>query len=275
MVCGYLPFDAESDSGIHQQIKEMHYEIPSFLGEDAADLIHRIFKRIPSERITLGEILNHPWTQKIKARSSIPQPSSEMPAGLSNSRLSASAKELNLAAKLEAAGFNIQDILNSVHTNACNQPAALWHLLLQKEVPESMTRSSSKLSNSPAAISPSSATAEFPTNKPFRIHITSNKLEEIFEESQQAPAYSAANPILYMASLESKESPPAGASAYQNLQYRPKLSTQRGHPRSPERRADKKLIEPIQSRGYSVGPRIQHRKPSAVVEEEEEDFIMN
>ena len=270
MVCGYLPFDAESDAGIHQQIKEIQYEIPTFLGEDTVDLIHRIFKRVPQERITLMEILNHPWVQRYRKRSSATQPN-DIPPNVPASRLSASSKELSLAAKLEAAGFNIQDILNSVHTNACNQPAALWHLLMQKDVDDSITRSSSMISNSSLGLSPTTSTGEFPVTKPFRIHITSNKLEEIFEESQQAPAYSAANPILYMASLESRD---ASSSGNQQLNYRPKLSTQRGAQKSPERKPAPKLNEPAQPRGYP-GSRLQHRKPSAVVEEEDEDFIMN
>ena len=142
---------------------------------------------------------------------------------------------------------------------------------MQKDVTESMTRSSSMLSTSSMGISPTSVSGpEIPTPKPFRIHITSNKLEEIFEESQQAPAYSAANPILYMASLESRDNV-SSSSSYS--QYRPKLSTQRGPQKSPERRPAPKLNDPSPPKGYP-GSRLQHRKPSAVVEEDEE-FIMN
>ncbi|OUM63659.1 hypothetical protein PIROE2DRAFT_30030, partial [Piromyces sp. E2] len=61
MVCGTLPFDDEVDDAIHQKILNLKYEIPDFISDDCRDLITRILKVEPSERMTIEEILNHPW----------------------------------------------------------------------------------------------------------------------------------------------------------------------------------------------------------------------
>jgi serine/threonine protein kinase len=39
IVCGYLPFDADTDADTHKQIKEINYEIPDFLREGIVELI--------------------------------------------------------------------------------------------------------------------------------------------------------------------------------------------------------------------------------------------
>ncbi|ORY06790.1 Pkinase-domain-containing protein [Neocallimastix californiae] len=63
MVCGTLPFDDETDEIIHQKILNLKYEIPDFISEECKDLITRILKIEPSERITIEEILNHKWME--------------------------------------------------------------------------------------------------------------------------------------------------------------------------------------------------------------------
>jgi hypothetical protein len=83
--------------------------------------------------------------------------------------------ELSLAAKLEAAGFNVPAILNSVHSNACDQSSALWHLLLAKQ--------NSK---------------EEPTSTE-EIHIKLQDIDQIFEEAQRTPV--SANPLLNIVSI--------------------------------------------------------------------------
>jgi hypothetical protein len=47
------------------------------------------------------------------------------------SKLSKSSKEMYLAAKLEAAGFDVETMLSDFQGNACNQKSALWNLLME------------------------------------------------------------------------------------------------------------------------------------------------
>jgi len=63
MVCGTLPFDDEADDVIYQKILNLNYKIPDFISEDCKDLITRILKIEPSERMTIEEILNHKWME--------------------------------------------------------------------------------------------------------------------------------------------------------------------------------------------------------------------
>jgi serine/threonine protein kinase len=135
IVCGYLPFDSDDEVQTQQQIKEIKYEIPEFLlpgislcNLETADLIKRIFKRNPEERIKIHELFQHPWIQN----SSFVKSNNDLSNDDVDSKLGKSTAEVALAAKLEAAGFDVPRILHSVHSNACDQSSALWNLLLSK-----------------------------------------------------------------------------------------------------------------------------------------------
>ncbi|KAL1918687.1 uncharacterized protein VTP21DRAFT_2709 [Calcarisporiella thermophila] len=69
LLCGYLPFDDDVEANIHAQILSLDYELPEFLTEESRDLISRILKIEPSERITMNQIMAHPWLQmKLSSR---------------------------------------------------------------------------------------------------------------------------------------------------------------------------------------------------------------
>ncbi|KXS10524.1 Pkinase-domain-containing protein [Gonapodya prolifera JEL478] len=63
LVCGFLPFDDDSENEIlvQKKIKELDYEMPEFLSDTCKDLITRILKLDPADRIPLNDILHHPW----------------------------------------------------------------------------------------------------------------------------------------------------------------------------------------------------------------------
>ncbi|KAG0590156.1 hypothetical protein M758_1G074800 [Ceratodon purpureus] len=63
MLCGILPFDDENISGLYQKITDGIYTLPSHLSSPARDLITRILKADPLNRITIPEIRCHPWFQ--------------------------------------------------------------------------------------------------------------------------------------------------------------------------------------------------------------------
>ncbi|KAI8929294.1 kinase-like domain-containing protein [Entophlyctis helioformis] len=107
LLCGYLPFDEDNDAMTHKKITELDYEFPEFLSDVSKDFVSRFLKINPSERITIADAFRHPWYTDYR--------------------------EMLLAAKLEAIGFDVQSILASVHSNACDQASALWYLLLRRE----------------------------------------------------------------------------------------------------------------------------------------------
>ena len=59
MLCGFLPFDGETNQEIFNQIIECKPEYPSFLGEECISLLIGILTPIPEERLSIQEIKNH------------------------------------------------------------------------------------------------------------------------------------------------------------------------------------------------------------------------
>ena len=65
MLCGYLPFDDKNNDELFKKILKCNVEFPKkknvIISEDAKDLIRKILQPEPSKRITLEEILKHPF----------------------------------------------------------------------------------------------------------------------------------------------------------------------------------------------------------------------
>ena len=71
MLCGYLPFEGESESEtknveLFKNILECEPEIPDFLSDISKDLIDKILNPDPEERITIKNIKKHPFYLKGK-----------------------------------------------------------------------------------------------------------------------------------------------------------------------------------------------------------------
>ncbi|XP_020522501.1 SNF1-related protein kinase catalytic subunit alpha KIN10 isoform X3 [Amborella trichopoda] len=61
LLCGSLPFDDENTAILYKKIKAGEYTIPSHLSSEAKNLIQRMLEVEPLRRITIPEILCHPW----------------------------------------------------------------------------------------------------------------------------------------------------------------------------------------------------------------------
>lgn len=66
---GQPPFESETHSKTYQKIIHCNVEYPSYLSKDVIDLISRLLQRNPKSRISLDEVLNHPWIEKNKSDS--------------------------------------------------------------------------------------------------------------------------------------------------------------------------------------------------------------
>lgn len=62
-VCGYVPFNSNSQNGIFQKIKRGTYKIKSDVPDDVKQLIDRCLEMDPRTRITAKEALQHPWVK--------------------------------------------------------------------------------------------------------------------------------------------------------------------------------------------------------------------
>jgi len=65
MLCGYLPFDDKNNDDLFKKILKCNVVFPQkknvIISEEAKDLIRKILQPEPSKRITLEEILKHPF----------------------------------------------------------------------------------------------------------------------------------------------------------------------------------------------------------------------
>ena len=65
MICGYPPFEGESNSEILNKIKttEVNFSGPGWEGtsDEVRDLISRLLQKDPSKRISAEECLKHAW----------------------------------------------------------------------------------------------------------------------------------------------------------------------------------------------------------------------
>lgn len=69
MVCGTVPFKAQSMRELHEVILKGHWDFPdhvfSQLSVEVKDLISQMLILDPYKRITIPEILSHPWVTDI------------------------------------------------------------------------------------------------------------------------------------------------------------------------------------------------------------------
>ncbi|CAO3640827.1 unnamed protein product [Mucor hiemalis] len=59
LLAGELPFDDDCESVLQKKVVNVDYTIPDFFSVEVTDLLSKILKR--EQRITIGEILQHPW----------------------------------------------------------------------------------------------------------------------------------------------------------------------------------------------------------------------
>ena len=63
LVVGDLPWNTTNSSMMIHQIVKGNFSLPSFLSENVKSLIKGMLKVNPNERLTLLEVLEHPWVQ--------------------------------------------------------------------------------------------------------------------------------------------------------------------------------------------------------------------
>ena len=61
LLCGSLPFDDENIRNLFKKIKNGIYTIPNFVSPGARDIISKMLVVDPLKRITIQQIMQHPW----------------------------------------------------------------------------------------------------------------------------------------------------------------------------------------------------------------------
>jgi len=58
---GKPPFEDSSEKGTYKKIKNVNPIFPPQITKEAKDLVQRLLHKVPTERLTLEEVLQHPW----------------------------------------------------------------------------------------------------------------------------------------------------------------------------------------------------------------------
>jgi serine/threonine protein kinase len=61
MIYGTVPFKASAMSDLHKQIIKGKYTLKTDVSEDVRDLLRRMLETDPRRRISIPQILCHPW----------------------------------------------------------------------------------------------------------------------------------------------------------------------------------------------------------------------
>jgi carbon catabolite-derepressing protein kinase len=76
MLCGRLPFEDDNYPKLFHKIENAYYHVPSHLSADTRHLITNMLVVDPTKRLTVREILKHPWVDDTLApnlRPSLPR----------------------------------------------------------------------------------------------------------------------------------------------------------------------------------------------------------
>eukprot|EP01138_Halocafeteria_seosinensis_P006419 gb/GECG01006562.1/.p1 GENE.gb/GECG01006562.1/~~gb/GECG01006562.1/.p1 ORF type:complete len:1077 (+),score=104.96 gb/GECG01006562.1/:1-3231(+) len=65
MLAGYLPFEDKNTGALYDKILNCRYRIPDWITPTARDLLTKILRTDPAERITAEEALQHPWLREV------------------------------------------------------------------------------------------------------------------------------------------------------------------------------------------------------------------
>ncbi|CAO2577507.1 Aurora kinase A [Lemmus lemmus] len=75
---GMPPFEAQTYQETYRRISRVEFTFPDFVTEGARDLISRLLKHNASQRLTLAEVLEHPWITANASKSSAGQKNKEL-----------------------------------------------------------------------------------------------------------------------------------------------------------------------------------------------------
>ena len=126
MLTHKLPFNEKKVNDTYKKILECKYDIPKKLSKNAKDLIKKIIKLKPEERIKLSEIKNHPWFKLYNGENNIN-------IGINDEKDIIPIDE-DIVKKMEEIGFNKMEVRYNIIKNEHNNITATYYLLLNKKI---------------------------------------------------------------------------------------------------------------------------------------------
>lgn len=124
ILCGYLPFDDNDTQTLYRKIMRGEFAIPSFISNNASDLLKCILNTNPQRRYTVEQIRQHPWFQLYKGYVNIPK-------GLIIGYNEIPLDEVVID-NVVSFGYERDVIYQSLQNNRHNKITTLYYLLLRK-----------------------------------------------------------------------------------------------------------------------------------------------
>ncbi|KAI7902854.1 kinase-like domain-containing protein [Cokeromyces recurvatus] len=122
LLAGELPFDDDCESVLQKKVINIEYIIPPFFSSEVADLISRILKLNPFERLTISQIFQHPWLSHSSGASIV-----------GHHIKITKQQEQEIANSLLNSGFN-QSVIDEMQSSHFGMLSTIWNMLLESSV---------------------------------------------------------------------------------------------------------------------------------------------
>jgi 5'-AMP-activated protein kinase catalytic alpha subunit len=126
MLTQKLPFNEKKDSDTYKKILSNKYIIPKNISKNAQDLIKKMLKLKPKERISIKEIKNHPWFNLCNIKEN-------MHPGLNYEKNIFPIDE-EIIKEMEKIGYNKMEVRYNLLLNEHNNITTCYYLLLDKKI---------------------------------------------------------------------------------------------------------------------------------------------
>ncbi|CAL6075013.1 Kinase [Hexamita inflata] len=125
MICGYLPFDDPDLQQLYKKVLNGRVEVPEYVSPQATDLLNKILIQEPKYRISLSEIMKHPWYINA-CKLEIPK--------IKECDVAQNTIDFKIVYTMVQTlkGWDAQTIIKAIQQNKHNQMTATYFLLCEK-----------------------------------------------------------------------------------------------------------------------------------------------
>ena len=124
MLCGALPYVESKEEVILHKIMQREFIMPEFLSKQAIDLINKMLHIEPTKRISIKNIIKHPWFNLVKPK---------LYCGLDLNNIQPPVDE-NILTQVAQYGYDVNKCRECVMKNKYDTLTAVYYLLVKKHV---------------------------------------------------------------------------------------------------------------------------------------------
>lgn len=126
MLCGFLPFEDPDNDVLYKKITDGRFAIPSFVSDQAKDLLRKILNVDPKKRYNIHQIKNHPWFNLVNPKLNINE-------GLLIKVVVIPIDE-DIINKMEEYAYKKEEVRANVLANKLNHITTTYYLILQEKI---------------------------------------------------------------------------------------------------------------------------------------------